>query len=411
MSAPCDVVVVGGGIGGAGCATVLARAGLTVHVLEPTVEFPDIVRGEWLAPWGGDHARAVGLYDVLVAAGGHTIARHVSYDESVDPAVAEAEGLTFQELLPHLPGPLAVRHPVACQALVDAAEAAGAVVHRGATDIVLTDDRLVQAVVDGEPMALAGRLVIGADGRSSPVRRSLGIELERYESGHFLAGVLVDGLGFLGDDQVEYVATEAGIHALCFPQGGGSARLYLSYGDEDKARFGGADRAAAYLDAVSMACWPASSGFAGAEVIGPAKAYRSIDTWCERPFAESVVLVGDAAGHNDPIIGQGLSITMADVRGVTDALLSGDDWTDPALFEPYAVERLERLRRLRATAQVYALAAGGQGWARDPEARAVLRDEPDSFLLRVAAVIGPWGVPDEVFLPENIERLRTPQPA
>jgi len=160
-----------------------------------------------------------------------------------------------------------------------------------------------------------------------------------------------------------------------------------------------------------MACWPASTGFAGAEVIGPAKAYRSIDTWCDRPFADGVVLVGDAAGHNDPIIGQGLSITMADVRAVTDALLTGDDWTDPALFEPYAVERLERLRRLRATAQVYALATGGQGWASDPEARAGLRDEPDSYVIRVAAVIGPWGVSEEVFLPDNIERLRTPQPA
>lgn len=413
MTTTCDVVVLGGGIGGAASATVLARAGLRVHVIEPTLEFPDIVRGEWLAPWGGGHAKELGLYDILVGAGGHTIARHVSYDEAVEPATAEAESLVFGDLLPHLPGPLAVRHPVACQALLDAAADAGAVVHRGASGIVLADDRTVTATVDGQSLSMTARIVIGADGRSSAVRRSLGIELERYESAHFLAGVLVEGLGFLGDDQVEYVATEKRVHALCFPQGGGRARLYLAYGNAEKDRFAGGsiERGAAYLGAFAMECWPGSEAFAAADVIGPAKAYRSVDTWCEHPFADGVVLIGDAAGHNDPIIGQGLSITMADVLGVTRALLGTDDWTGADLFEPYATERLERLRRLRATAQVYALATGGQSWAGDPDARRVLRNDPVAGTVRAAAIVGPGVLPEELFTQESIDRMLAPSPA
>ena len=157
-----------------------------------------------------------------------------------------------------------------------------------------------------------------------------------------------------------------------------------------------------------MACWPGSAAFASAEVIGPAKAYRSIDTWCAQPYAAGVVLVGDAAGHNDPIIGQGLSITMAVISGVTGALLGTEDWTDESLFDAYAAERLERLRRLRAAAQVYALASGGQSWARDPEARTVLRTDPVSGMVRAANVVGPWALPDDLFTPESIERLLTP---
>ena len=63
-----------------------------------------------------------------------------------------------------------------------------------------------------------------------------------------------------------------------------------------------------------------------------------------------MVLVGDAAGHNDPLIGQGLSITQADVRNITDALLSTDDWSAPGVFDEYGREQAERLRRLRIAA-------------------------------------------------------------
>ncbi len=59
-----------------------------------------------------------------------------------------------------------------------------------------------------------------------------------------------------------------------------------------------------------------------------------------------MVLIGDAAGWNDPITGQGLSITLRDVRVVSEVLQASDDWS-AAAFAPYVEERRERMRRLR----------------------------------------------------------------
>ncbi len=61
----------------------------------------------------------------------------------------------------------------------------------------------------------------------------------------------------------------------------------------------------------------------------PGPTSRTCRAWCS---------IGDAAGHNDPIIGQGLSITYRDVRIVRDLMLENRDWT-PAIFRPYADER------------------------------------------------------------------------
>ena len=156
------------------------------------------------------HTRATGLYDVLAAAGGHHVTSHFTFDERLSPEAADL--LPLGGMAPDVPGPLTIRHPVACQALADSAEAAGATVLRGVTDIELRSDRSVVGTLDGRPIEVAGRIVVGADGRASNVRKAIGVQLERAETGHFLAGVLVDDLDFLGDDTVEYVATEGGLH-------------------------------------------------------------------------------------------------------------------------------------------------------------------------------------------------------
>jgi hypothetical protein len=63
-------------------------------------------------------------------------------------------------------------------------------------------------------------------------------------------------------------------------------------------------------------------------------------------------MIGDAAGHNDPTIGQGLSITMRDVRLVAETLAGTAEWGD-GLFASYSAERRERMRRLRFTARLW----------------------------------------------------------
>ena len=52
MSESYDVVIVGGGIAGGALATVLAKKGIAVAVLERDLVPTDKVRGEFMAPWG-----------------------------------------------------------------------------------------------------------------------------------------------------------------------------------------------------------------------------------------------------------------------------------------------------------------------------------------------------------------------
>jgi 2-polyprenyl-6-methoxyphenol hydroxylase-like FAD-dependent oxidoreductase len=128
-----DAIIVGGGIGGSALAAVLARAGKQILLLEKSEVYEDRVRGEWIAPWGVKEVQRVGLYDLLRAAGGHHLARHITYDETRDPAVAEATPLPLSMFIPEVPGPLCIGHPHHCQTLFDEAKRAGAKALRGVT--------------------------------------------------------------------------------------------------------------------------------------------------------------------------------------------------------------------------------------------------------------------------------------
>ena len=60
-----DVIIVGGGLGGAALGKSLAKNGIRVLVLERETAFRDRVRGEYVHSWGVAEARALGLYELL----------------------------------------------------------------------------------------------------------------------------------------------------------------------------------------------------------------------------------------------------------------------------------------------------------------------------------------------------------
>jgi 2-polyprenyl-6-methoxyphenol hydroxylase-like FAD-dependent oxidoreductase len=402
-----DVVIVGGGIGGGALATNLARAGLSVLVLEKSTVYRDHVRGEWMAPWGVVELKALGLYDAVRAAGGHHLSRHVLSDGDIAPEMAAFMRLDLSQMLPGIPGPLCYGHPALCQLLIEQAAAAGAVVRRGATDarIELDGTPAVQYVHERVVTRVTCRLIVGADGRGSAVRRQAGFALRRDPTHHLFAGMLVEGAhGW--PDTVQTIGSEGDVHFLVFPQGGGRARLYLGYASAQATRLAGDGGPRAFLDAFRLSCLQGAEHIYNAQPAGPCNSYPNEDTWTDALARPGVVLIGDAAGSNDPIIGQGLSITLRDVRLVRDALLGEREWS-AAIFATYADERRERMRRLRFSASVVSTLHnefGALADARRKRAHERQVQDPTLNLPLIATLVGPDQLPADVF--EETTRAR-----
>lgn len=399
-----DIIIVGGGIAGSGLATVLARGGRKVLLLEKSTRFEDVVRGEWIAPWGVLEAQRTGLYADLCTANDYHIPRHIEYGDGLDPAAGESRALNLA-MLPGVPGPLSLGHPQACQALFDAAVAAGAAALRSVEEIVAHGGGApsVEYKHGGKRQTANARLVAGCDGRGSVVRRQAGIELEQEPTHHYFAGMLVEGADEWPVD-VQSMGTEGDVQYFVFPQSPGKLRLYLSYPIDQKSRLAGRDAGEKFLAAFRLASVPNSECIANARVAGPCHAIPNQSTWVSSPVAPGLVLLGDAAGYNDPIIGQGLSVTLRDVRIVSELLLGAEAWDD-ALLAPYVEERRERMRRLRVAAAMDSIVHAEFG----PEATARklrIMANPTLAMARGAAMVGPDLLPAECFSDEALEAVR-----
>jgi 2-polyprenyl-6-methoxyphenol hydroxylase-like FAD-dependent oxidoreductase len=403
-----DLVIVGGGVGGSALAIVMARAGRSVLLLEQSEVYEDRVRGEWIAPWGVTEVCRLGLYDLLMSAGGHHITRHVTYDETVDPTAAEAQALPLNIFREGVPGPLCLRHPVHCQALFDGAAAASAVALRGVqvSEISAGERPHVVYQHNGERYEARAKLLVGADGRASQVREAVGVRLHQDKPHHWFAGLLVDDVeGW--DPDLQAIGTEGDFGFLAFPQGGGRVRLYGGYALEQGQRFKGPDGPRRFLDAFAMACSPENRHIVAGRPIGPLFSYFNADSWTDEPFAPGVVLVGDAAGWNDPIIGLGLSITYRDVRIVSDLLKASDDWAALS-FAGYGEERAERMRRLRFAASLQSAIDMEFGEAARARRRSLFdraKIDPNLRAHAFAVMAGPETLPPAIFTEEHRARV------
>jgi 2-polyprenyl-6-methoxyphenol hydroxylase-like FAD-dependent oxidoreductase len=261
---------------------------------------------------------------------------------------------------------------------------------------------------DGERAELHPRLVIGADGRNSRVRNQLGMSVLADPPHNLLGGMLVEGVPAWPQD-VQVLGTEGRTHFLIFPQGGDKIRLYLCYDFADRTPYVGPRRQDNLIAAFAgLDCLPYADEIAKARPIGPFNSFSNEDHWVEDPTAPGVVLIGDAAGHNDPIIGQGLSIALRDVRLVSEVLIAGN--RNRASFRAYVEERLERMRRLRITARLAVTLRAQYGEeARLRRQRAGRRMRIDKMLSPgPAALIGPEKLPAAAFEQGTIDALLAP---
>jgi 2-polyprenyl-6-methoxyphenol hydroxylase-like FAD-dependent oxidoreductase len=409
MTGSPDVVIVGGGIAGASLAAVLTRNGVDVLVLEKQTEYRDRVRGESMLGWGVAETKRLGLFDVLMDAGGHITGKVVQYASWADAAASEANPVPIGALVEGVAGSLNIQHRVACEVLAQSAADAGAHVTRGvrSTTVVAGDPPEISYTTNGKEHTLRPRLVIGADGRSSGVRKQVGIELEKQAPPGFFAGLLIEAPGIPED--YDFLGVEPPFAMFGFVQGDGRARVYLSPPPEEVQRYAGPDGPKRFIDDMALSFFPFRDALLGARAAGPCATYPGDDTWTDRPFAEGVVLIGDAAGHNNPLIGQGLSLAMRDVRSISEILLAEKRW-DPPVFEEHGQARNERMRRVRFAANYLALLVWDFSERGEQRRRAfgrIMREDISYVLPILVNYTGPDGASPDIYEPSVMDKLAT----
>jgi 2-polyprenyl-6-methoxyphenol hydroxylase-like FAD-dependent oxidoreductase len=325
-----DVIVVGGGIAGSSVGGVLASGGLSVLVIEKESRFRDRVRGEGTWPWGVSHALQVGLGELFAQADVVPIRGQQRYElgqpvEANDWSRETVDGVSE----------IAFSHTGLQEAAFTWAAAQGAVTlrpakasrfrHNGCPAVTVTEH--------GRDVEFTARLVVGADGKQSGVRRWTGGETEADPEHHRMGGVLINGARIDFDHDNYY--WEPGLIINWFAAGAYSIRLYLVMSAE-RLREAGIDRSFAANIACAARYMP-EGALADVAQVGPIGYFPNNDIWATRIAGNGVVLIGDAAGAPDPTQGHGTPLVFHDVHVLSDLLLNERDWN--AATQEFAAKR------------------------------------------------------------------------
>jgi 2-polyprenyl-6-methoxyphenol hydroxylase-like FAD-dependent oxidoreductase len=295
---------------------------MRVLVLEMEREFRDRVRGECILPWGVNEARDLDLYTILKDGCGRAVTRWISHSWKQRPP----RDLTATT--PRGSHCLNFYHPDMQEVLINAAESAGARVLRGVRVKSITPGSEPSVTFEdgGNTETASAHLVVGADGKASLTKRLAGFEDQVDPARMVIAGVLLGGVTATDDANHVFRNSSEGEGALVFPQGGERARTYFMYRLRDKRRgLTGARNVPKVLEACRNVGVP-SEWLKSAEAVGPLAEFMGANTRVPHPYKNGVALIGDAAASNDPSWGNGLSITLRDVRALRDCLLADGDW-------------------------------------------------------------------------------------
>ena len=295
----------------------MSRAGARVLVLERSREFKDRVRGEVLVPWGCAEASQLGLFDALSDRHGHEL-RYWAVDldgiralnrDLVDTTTLRLPVLTFF-------------HPDMQRLVLAHATEAGADVQLGASVVAVAPGAPETPTVTyqhaGETHHATARMVVGADGRGSSVRRWGGFDVQEDPHRRSFAGVLLDDLPAPEDTLHSRFVPAEGLMSWLFPQGGGRVRGYVGFDSRSGfERFSGARDLARFIE-TSIRLGVPKEYFDGCRASGPLATFDATDNWVDHPYRDGIALIGDAAATSDPTWGQGMSLALRNVLGPGD---------------------------------------------------------------------------------------------
>ena len=355
-----DIAVVGGGPVGCFCALAHARAGAQVALLEANPKASSRLAGEWLHPPAVRMLRDVGL--------------------NLDAHPGSSPGKGFVVMPEDRSAPIVLPYPggtlgIACEhaELVSGLRKAledepGVDYHVGARVRAVEDGGLVFACDGGERSLRAGRIV-GADGRSSIVRRSLGLSTTRLTCSRMIGLVIEDAtLPFEG---YGHVLLGGPGPVLMFRLDAGRVRVVVDvpldhWTPEDRIGLLGDS----YADLLPESVRP---GFVAAVREGRFKAAANELRPRSTYGTSRRVLVGDAAGHYHPLTAVGLTLGFGDALALAEGRESFDDFTvrragatrapellAMALYEVFADHRIEAASLRQAVYRKWRVSAGAR---------------------------------------------------
>jgi 2-polyprenyl-6-methoxyphenol hydroxylase-like FAD-dependent oxidoreductase len=320
MSDRYDIIIVGARCAGSTLAHDLARAGLTVALLD-RARFPsDTLSTHYFESPGTLTLQRLGLLEEIRAAGAPFI-DHIDY---------RIENLAAVEPIFRLPeapgGGLCVRRTLLDAALVRVAEEAGAHVR--------TESRVTSLVSDGERITgvtyadAAGRdrqldaaLVVGADGTGSTVARLVGarryhvLPNQRFCYWGYFEGAAPTGppalLFHRFDDDVFFgFPCDAGLYVVAVLPPLDVLSIFGSDLDEGFA-------------ATVARCEPLAAALAAARRVGPLRGMANYPLYFRESAGPGWALVGDAGHFKDPVAGQGICDAFRQAERLAADITSG----------------------------------------------------------------------------------------
>ncbi len=343
-----DIVVVGAGGGGAILGLLLAKRGIRTLVLEQASGPPHGIRGEILQPNGQMILDNLGLLNQLPKDAVQSV-RHFHFRQIGDRRLCSID---YGELPPPYNRALVTLPHAAHRVVLEALEKqnpCGLWYGASFTNVLKKSEQIigVEAEIQGKPVHISAKLVVGADGPASKVREALRIptKLYRYPESYLVA--ILDCPERL--DEAQYFLGKKEILGV-FPAA--EKKVYLVYLINAESRntihAAGVEPLQKRWSAISPELSATFQGFTSWEqsTIMPTGRTRA-HTW----VTDGAVLIGDAAHGMNPHASQGRMQAMVDAVALADLIpscLAEDNFEAPRLkmYETQRRPKVEMLQRL-----------------------------------------------------------------